>query len=484
MQFRNPELFILGATGFVGRQVVREALERGYRVKALVRNTVSALDLAQQGVSLVPGNAQSVSSWVGEAAGASILIDLIQPELPKRITVAAIRKVAQQRLAVAIQLTAALQTIPLDKRPLLMSVSGMDDFVPDEEGRVDDDSPLRTRFVGFSHIGLPVRRCIEASGVRSVFAYLGTVYGPGKAFANSVFPRLAAGNFRMAGSGNNRTPMVHVDDVARSLVHLAGLGAAELEGRSFVIADGANATVRQFFEHAAELMGTSSPRSTPLWLANLFAGKVLVETLSRDVAADPAALRKTGFRFQYASYRQGLPPTLAKLGYEKKPATPKLLDSSSAFGILAVLAVGILITANLIVNLGGLQILDMHFWYSQSTAYKLLDVLGATGRRVYLTFLWSVDLAAPLLFGTFLSAAIRRTPLRRLSALPLVAAAFDYAENIAITVLLVGYPIRLPAIVMFASIFTAVKWTLYVSGITAAAAGFLQKVGRKEWLRQ
>src|SRR5436190_10708293 len=208
MQFRNPELFILGATGFVGRQVVREALERGYRVKALVRNTVSALDLAQQGVSLVPGNAQSVSSWVGEAAGASILIDLIQPELPKRITVAAIRKVAQQRLAVAIQLTAALQTIPLDKRPLLMSVSGMDDFVPDEEGRVDDDSPLRTRFVGFSHIGLPVRRCIEASGVRSAFAYLGTVYGPGKAFANSVSPRLAAGNFRMAGPGNTRRPMV------------------------------------------------------------------------------------------------------------------------------------------------------------------------------------------------------------------------------------------------------------------------------------
>src|SRR6516164_3760327 len=80
-----------------------------------------------------------------------------------------------------------------EERPLLLSVSGVDDLAPDTRGRVDDGSPLRTTPTGFSHVGVPVRRLVEASGVAAAFLHLGTVYGPGKSFAASIFPRLARG---------------------------------------------------------------------------------------------------------------------------------------------------------------------------------------------------------------------------------------------------------------------------------------------------
>lgn len=96
MQSRNMELFVLGATGFIGREVVREGLRCGYRVKALVRNPENAADLATAGAVIIQGDAARPAEWVQGVAGANVMIDLVQPELPQRIGLAAIRKIARQ----------------------------------------------------------------------------------------------------------------------------------------------------------------------------------------------------------------------------------------------------------------------------------------------------------------------------------------------------------------------------------------------------
>jgi nucleoside-diphosphate-sugar epimerase len=482
MESRKLELFILGATGFIGREVVREAILQGHRVKALARTSEKAKDLAKAGAVIVEGNAEFPGEWIQEVKGADVLIDLVQPELPQRIGSGAIRTIVRQRLEMTRRLLSALQSIQVTIAPILISVSGIDDLAPDEGGRVSEQSPLRTELVGFAHIGVPVRRMIEASGTKSAFAYLGTVYGPGKTFARSVFPKLATGKFRMAGSGNNRMPLLHVEDAARALVHLAALGPERLTGSSFVVADGANATMSQFLGYAAKQMNAPPPAKAPLWLARLIAGRILCETLTRDVAADPASLRKTGFRFHYPSYREGLPSTLKQLGYDKRQITSsqRVLDKPGVFRTLSILALVFFIAANLALHqpqirrlTGGLPILDMRLWYSEASAYKLLDVLGETGRSLYWKLLWSFDLLAPLLFGAFLSSAIRRTAFRRLNQLPFLASAFDYVENIAITFLLLRYPLRLSALVLLASTLTLLKWFLYAASVIVAVAGFV-----------
>jgi nucleoside-diphosphate-sugar epimerase len=493
MSGQKSELFILGANGFIGKEVVKEALGRGFHVKALVRDCEKAGELATAGAQFIQGDAAHPTNWIEEVAKSDVLIDLVQPQLPNRIGLSAVRKIAASRLTNMERLLVALETIPPTDRPLLMAVSGLDDLAPDQAERVHDESPLRTQFTGFSHIGVPVRRLLEQSKFASTFAYLGTVYGPGKAFAQRVFPQLATGRFRLAGSGDTRMPLVHVEDAARALVHLATLPTARLIGRSFVVADKSNATMATFAGYAAKLLGAPAPRTVPIWLARLVLGKVLCETLTRDIGADSSGLLSSGFEFRYPSYVEGLPPTLNRLGYETTGTPQKPIPARTGrvipFWILMIAAVGSLMAENLLdfplsaprmMRLsGGLPLLDIRLWYSEHIAYQLFEALGATGRSAYLHFFWSVDLCLPFLFALFLSGAIKRSQFRRLSWLPALAAACDYAENIAITVMLLRYPDRTPTIVLLSSTLTSLKWVGYLASIFLAITGFLLQIWKR-----
>jgi len=105
-------------------------------------------------------------------------------------------------------------------------------------------------------------------------------------------------------------PLVHVTDAARALVHLAGLPRTGLVGRTFIVMDGADTTQRELLDETATLMGVKRPGAVPTWLAALVAGSITL-----DAHADPSALLTTGFHFRYPSHRQGVPATLAALGY-------------------------------------------------------------------------------------------------------------------------------------------------------------------------
>ena len=111
MQTGKTEVFVLGATGFVGQEVVKVAVAQGYRVKALVRSVEKAAGLAALGALPVVGDAENPAAWVREAARCQVVIDLIQPELPKRIGLRAIKQVASQRQEITRRLLDALLMI-------------------------------------------------------------------------------------------------------------------------------------------------------------------------------------------------------------------------------------------------------------------------------------------------------------------------------------------------------------------------------------
>ncbi len=118
--------------------------------------------------------------------------------------------------------------------------------------------------------------------------------------------------------------------------------------------DGADTTQRELLDETATLMGAKRPGAVPTWLAALVAGSIAVETMTLyviynleqrgrllnnlhyvyselvsdvlfqrsrarlyiiDAHADPSALLATGFHFRYPSHQQGVPATLAVLGY-------------------------------------------------------------------------------------------------------------------------------------------------------------------------
>jgi NAD dependent epimerase/dehydratase family enzyme len=491
MTEKQIHLFILGATGFVGSELVSQALAQRMSVTALARSAEKAAALASIGARIVIGDAQSPADWVQETAGCDVIIDLLQPELPKRVGLRTIQRVGAMRSSMTSGLLDALQSIPAEHRPLLLSVSGLDDLTPDGQGRVDDASALSNRLSGFAHIGVPVRQIIEKSGIAAVYAYLGTVYGPGKAFAKKLFPQLAEGRFRLPGKGANRMAVVHVQDAARALLYIAGMERTQVSGRSLVIADGRPATMAEFMGFAADCLGGPQPKSAPLLLARLLAGDAVFETATRDIAAYPVALTQAGFKFTYPTYRDGLPPSIAQLGYPRVKTSTSVLDRSAVFVTLCFLAIAAFIGENWLrfplsvpymkSLAGGAAILDMRPGYTTGATYQLFDALGQTGRGAYLMLLWTIDLLMPALFGAFLSSVIRRGSFRGAHSLPFFAVACDYGENIAITALLLSYPMHHPVAVLIAASLTVVKLALYAGSVLFAVAGLLLRFFRFEF---
>ena len=316
----NKTLFILGGTGFIGHEVVIQAVQAGWHVKALVRSEEGANKLQQVGAHPIVGNISRPETWRAGARGSTVLIDLTQPKFPKRLSRSAMKALEASRQAMTRATLEALQRLSAEERPIFFSVSGADDLQPDAQGTISERSPLRSHPWGFARIGIPVHRLVEASGIEATSVYFGNlVYGPGKVFADQYITGLKNGSARIVGKGTNHLPLVHVTDAARALVHLADLPRSELAGRTFIVMDGADTTQRELLDDTAALMSVKRPGTVPAWLAALVAGSIAVETITLDAHADPSALLATGFHFRYPSHRQGVPATLAALGYTPSP---------------------------------------------------------------------------------------------------------------------------------------------------------------------
>jgi uncharacterized protein YbjT (DUF2867 family) len=68
-------VLIVGATGTLGRQVARHALDRGYRVRCLVRNQTKAAFLKEWGAELVKGNLCDRDTLAPALEGIDAVID-------------------------------------------------------------------------------------------------------------------------------------------------------------------------------------------------------------------------------------------------------------------------------------------------------------------------------------------------------------------------------------------------------------------------
>jgi nucleoside-diphosphate-sugar epimerase len=293
---------VSGASGFVGRAVCTELLERGHDVAALVRRPGSE----PSGCSAVRGDLADASALAGAVEGMrpDCVIHLAAEIASQRDA----SKIAEVNVEGTRRLLAACAG---GGRPRFVLASTV--VTGDAGGaQLEEGSPLTVE-TAYGHSKQECERLVRESGLHNVIVRPSHVYGPGGWYEEEFVKRLRQpGRFAVIGSGRNWWDVVRVEDVATAFVDAAERAPS---GALYHVVDDEPIRYYDFVALTAEALGVGRPRRIPAWLARAVAGADPVRAVVRSARSSNARIkRELGWQPRFPSAREGVPDAVARLG--------------------------------------------------------------------------------------------------------------------------------------------------------------------------
>jgi nucleoside-diphosphate-sugar epimerase len=302
-------VFVSGATGFIGRVVVRELLARGDRVVALTRTPRGAQILRQFGADPVFGDLLVRGPWQDRVRGVAKIVHLAQPAaFGARITKGRAVSYRERRGIMDRNLLEVLDPTRVERVVYVAGTSYYGNL-----GRELRDEGATPRPRGWGPYIAPAIEALDryvAGGLPIVTAFPGYVYGDGSWFREYVWrPLRAGGKVSVLGGRSRMASPVHVGDCARALVCLLDSGAV---GARYFVVDDEPLEWSAFHARAAEAMGVPlRVRRVPTIALRLLVGNVVVDSILSDANLSNARLKALGFALRFPSSREGLRDVVA-----------------------------------------------------------------------------------------------------------------------------------------------------------------------------
>ena len=303
-------VFVAGATGAIGRQLVPRLVAAGHEVHGMTRSGTKQAKLAELGaVSVIADalDARQVSEAVGRARP-----DVIVHQLT------AIGELDLRHFDRAFALTNRLRREGTDHLLSAGQAAGVRRFVAQsyfgayartggpvksEEDPLDP-SPAREMRETVAAIRHLEEAVLGARWTEGIVLRYGGFYGPGTSLAPGAeqVELIRRRKFPLVGDGGGVWSFIHVADAAEATV------AAVERGRRGVynIADDDPAPVAEWLPALAQELGAKKPMRVPRFVGRLFAGEVGVVMMTELRGASNAkAKRELAWRPAHPSWRQG-----------------------------------------------------------------------------------------------------------------------------------------------------------------------------------
>jgi uncharacterized protein (TIGR01777 family) len=211
---------ITGATGMIGRALVRELTERGDEVTALSRDAGRAA--SELGVEAKPWAAPKAEPAPLDALrGRDAVVNLLGETVAQRWSNPARREIRDSRVLSTRNLVAALGELPEAERPgVLVSQSAIGWYGPRGDERLGEDGPPGSDFLA------GVVRDWEAEARRApgrvVTTRTGVVLSPEGGALAKMLPFFKLGIGGPVAGGRQYVPWVHLDDVVGAMAFCLG----------------------------------------------------------------------------------------------------------------------------------------------------------------------------------------------------------------------------------------------------------------------
>jgi 2-alkyl-3-oxoalkanoate reductase len=311
------KVFVAGASGALGVQLVPQLVAAGHQVVAMTRTASKQDGLRALGARPVVADALDADAVAGAVGGAepevivhqltalSGPVRAMDMRRPDRIFAMTnrLRTEGTDHLLAAGRAVGARRFLAQSFAAWRWARTGGPVLTEDDPLDPDPPEPLRPVLAAILHLERAVTTIEWGEGL--VLRY-GSFYGPGTAISSAPDAVMAAAirkrRFPLVGDGGGVSSHVHIEDAAAATVAAIDHG----EPGIYNIVDDDPAPVREWLPVLASALGAKPPRHVPRWLARLAAGEAATIMMT-DVrgSSNAKAKRELGWQLRYPSWRLG-----------------------------------------------------------------------------------------------------------------------------------------------------------------------------------
>lgn len=303
-------VFVAGATGAIGQQLLPRLVEAGHEVTGMTRSPAKQELVASRGATPVVADAldaEQVADAVGRARPEVIVHQLtsIGP-LDMRNFDRAFALTNRLRTEGTDHLLSAGQAVGVRRFVAQSFFAGYDrvgSMVKTEDDPFGSTAPkeMRETVAAIKYVEDAV---LGATWTEGLALRYGGFYGPGTSLGagGEQTEAVRGGKFPLVGNGNGTWSFIHIADAADATVAAVAGGAPGV----YNVVDDEPAPVRVWLPELASMLGARAPRHVPRFVGKLFTGETGVVMMTELRGASNAkARRELGWVPGHPSWRQG-----------------------------------------------------------------------------------------------------------------------------------------------------------------------------------
>jgi nucleoside-diphosphate-sugar epimerase len=303
------KVFIAGASGVLGRRLVRQFVARGHSVIGLARSPKSEAAIKDAGGEPHQADLFDADSLARAAEGCDTVIHAATAIPTKQKPVSAdwamndrIRRKGTRCLTEA---AAKIGAETYLQQSVVWLARPKDDGPFDENSRALTDDPTIQSAIDAETIA---REAESAEGFTVSILRSGFFYDCDSGHTRMIADGLRKRQLPIIGNGDAMWAMIHTDDAASACVAAAEKPTSGV----WHIVDNELVTVRIFLQEFADRLSAPAPRRMPRWLARLLAGEQVVSYFTKSVRTSNARFRDDfDWTPRYLTYREGLDQIIA-----------------------------------------------------------------------------------------------------------------------------------------------------------------------------
>lgn len=305
-------VFVAGATGAVGRELVPQLIAAGHAVAGLTRSTAKAEAIKRTGARPIvadvfdaPSIRQALMSFqpeivIHQMTGLNGMTDLTHFDRSFAST-NRLRTGGTDLLLAAAREAGARRFIAQSYCGWTFARSG--GAIKSESEALDADPPqeMRRTLDAIQYLELAVTSSAAPEGI--VLRY-GSFYGAGTGVLEpSTIDLIRRRRMPLLGDGGGWWSFLHVEDAASAAVAAVDHGKA---GQVYNIVDDEPAQVRDWLPALAAMLDARPPLHVPAWIGRLVAGEHMVSMMTQvRAASNDKAKRELGWRPAHRTWRSG-----------------------------------------------------------------------------------------------------------------------------------------------------------------------------------